>query len=78
MQSYIVCELEKRMRNEMALDILILLIVVFLIWQKLWKSLGSDAHNVHRVKLSRESAEKLYNILKNEAEKGLKNKLFLI
>lgn len=61
------------MRNEMALDILILLIVVFLIWQKLWKSLGSDAHNVHRVKLSRESAEKLYNILKNEAEKGVKN-----
>ena len=54
------------------MDILVLLVVVVLIFQRLWKVLGTaDEDSVHKIKLSREGAEKLYNLLKNETEKEL-------
>lgn len=57
----------------MNLDIIVLLIVVALIFQRLWKALGTRPETeTKRVKLSREGAEKLYNLLKSEAEKELK------
>lgn len=57
----------------MNLDIIVLLIVVALIFQRLWKVLGTRPETeAKRVKLSREGAEKLYNLLKTEAEKELK------
>lgn len=57
----------------MNLDIIVLLIVVALIFQRLWKVLGTRPDvETKRVKLSREGAEKLYNLLKSEAEKDLK------
>lgn len=55
------------------LDIIVLLIVVVLIFQRLWRVLGTRPEvETKKVKLSREGAEKLYNLLKNEAEKELK------
>ncbi len=55
------------------LDIIVLLIVVVLIFQRLWRALGTRPEvETKKVKLSREGAEKLYNLLKNEAEKELK------
>ncbi|MBR1948528.1 MAG: Tim44 domain-containing protein [Alphaproteobacteria bacterium] len=57
----------------MNLDIIVLLIVVALIFQRLWKVLGTRPEaEAKKVKLSREGAEKLYNLLKSEAEKELK------
>lgn len=57
----------------MNLDILVLLIVVGLIFQRLWKILGTTPEDEpRRIKLSREGAEKLYNLIKNETEKELK------
>lgn len=56
----------------MALDILVLLVVVVLIFQRLWKVLGTGGNDApHRLKLSKEGAEKLYNLLKSETEKEL-------
>lgn len=59
----------------MALDILVLLLVVFLIFQRLWKVLGTGGETPHRLKLSREGAEKLYNLLKSESEKEFKQSM---
>lgn len=57
----------------MNLDVLVLLIVVGLIFQRLWKALGTTPEDEPRkIKLSREGAEKLYNLIKNETEKELK------
>lgn len=57
----------------MNLDILVLLIVVGLIFQRLWKVLGTRPEEEPRkVKLSKEGAEKLYRLLKTETEKELK------
>ena len=57
----------------MNLDIIVLLVVVALIFQRLWRVLGTRPEEPqHRVKLSREGAEKLYNLLKSEAEKNFK------
>lgn len=57
----------------MNLDIIVLIIVVALIFQRLWKVLGTRPETeAKKVKLSREGAEKLYNLLKSEAEKELK------
>ena len=58
----------------MNLDIIVLLIVVALIFQRLWRVLGTrPEEEAKRVKLSREGAEKLYNLLRSEAEKELKD-----
>lgn len=59
----------------MALDILVLLIVVVLIFQRLWKVLGTEGDTPRRIKLSKEGAEKLYNLLKSETEKELEQVL---
>lgn len=57
----------------MNLDIIVLLIVVALIFQRLWKVLGTRPdEETKKIKLSREGAEKLYNLLRSETEKGLK------
>jgi predicted lipid-binding transport protein (Tim44 family) len=57
----------------MTVDIVVLIIVVALIFHRLWKALGTRPEaETKRVKLSREGAEKLYNLLKSEAEKELK------
>ena len=57
----------------MNLDIIVLLIVVALIFQRFRKVLGTRTDiETKRVKLSREGAEKLYNLLKSEAEKDFK------
>ena len=57
----------------MNLDIIVLIVVVALIFQRLWRVLGSRPEvEAKKVKLSREGAEKLYNLLKSEAEKELK------
>ena len=57
----------------MSLDIIVLLIVVALIFQRLWRVLGTrPEEEPKKVKLSREGAEKLYKLLKTETEKGLK------
>ena len=57
----------------MNLDIIVLIIVVALIFQRLWRVLGTRPETeTKKVRLSRESAEKLYNILKSEAEKDFK------
>lgn len=57
----------------LAIDIVVLIIVVALIFHRLWKVLGTRPETeAKRVKLSREGAEKLYNLLKSEAEKELK------
>lgn len=55
------------------MDIIVLLIVVALIFQRLWRVLGTrPEEGAKPVKLSREGAEKLYNLLRSEAEKNLK------
>ena len=55
------------------MDIIVLLIVVVLIFQRLWRVLGTrPEEGAKPVKLSREGAEKLYNLLRSEAEKNLK------
>jgi len=51
------------------LDILVLLVVVVLIFYRLRNILGTQPIEEKRIKLSKENAEKLYNILKNEADK---------
>lgn len=51
------------------LDILVLLIVVALIFTRLRSVLGTRPTEERRIRLSKENAEKLYNILKSEAEK---------
>ena len=51
------------------LDIIVLLIVVLLIFQRLYNVLGSSPKQEKRIRLSKENAEKLYNILKNEADR---------
>lgn len=57
----------------MALDILVLLVVVFLIFQRLWKVLGTvNEDEPRRVRLSKEGAEKLFDLLKSETEKELR------
>lgn len=57
----------------MNLDIIVLIVVVALIFQRLWRALGTRPETeAKKVKLSREGAEKLYNLLKSEAEKELK------
>ena len=57
-----------------ALDIIVLVIVVALIFIRLWRALGANpAIESKKVKLSREGAEKLYDLLKSEAEKNLKD-----
>lgn len=57
----------------MNLDIIVLLIVVGLIFQRLWKVLGTrPEEGEHKIKLSREGAEKLYDLIKAETEKELK------
>lgn len=57
----------------MALDILVLLVVVLLIFQRLWKVLGTvNEDEPKRLRLSKEGAEKLYDLLKSETEKELK------
>ena len=57
----------------MSLDIIVLLIVVALIFQRLWRVLGTrPEEEPKKVRLSRESAEKLCNLLRAEAEKNLK------
>lgn len=57
----------------MSLDIIVLLVVVVLIFQRLWRTLGARPEvEPKKVKLSREGAEKLYNLLRSEAEKELK------
>ncbi len=57
----------------MSLDIIVLLIVVALIFQRLWRVLGTrPEEEPKKVRLSREGAEKLYKLLKTETEKGLK------
>ena len=56
------------------MDIIVLLIVVVLIFQRLWRVLGTrPEEGAKPVKLSREGAEKLYNLLRSEAEKNLKD-----
>ena len=57
----------------MNLDIIVLLIVVALIFQRLWKALGTrPEEEPKKIRLSREGAEKLYNLLRSETEKGIK------
>lgn len=51
------------------LDILVLLVVVVLIFLRLRSVLGTRPIQEKRIRLSKENAEKLYNILKAEAEK---------
>lgn len=51
------------------LDILVLLVVVVLIFLRLRNVLGTRPIQEKRIRLSKENAEKLYNILKAEAEK---------
>lgn len=51
------------------LDILVLLVVVVLIFQRLRSLLGTRPVEEKHIRLSKESAEKLYNILKTESEK---------
>ena len=51
------------------LDILVLLVVVVLIFQRLRSVLGTRPTEEKRIRLSKENAEKLYNILKDEADK---------
>jgi predicted lipid-binding transport protein (Tim44 family) len=59
-------EVEKKMN----LDIIVLLVVVVLIFQRLWKVLGARPdEESHKIKLSREGAEKLYNLLRSEGAK---------
>ncbi|MBP3514610.1 MAG: Tim44 domain-containing protein [Alphaproteobacteria bacterium] len=50
------------------LDIIILLVVVFVVFQKLKSLLGTRPEEEKRVHLSKESAEKLYDLLIKEAE----------
>ena len=51
------------------LDIIVLLVVVVLIFQRLFKALGTRPEGeIKKVKLSKEGAEKLYNLLRSEAE----------
>ena len=55
------------------LDIIVLLVVVALIFQRLWRALGTRPEEEPRkIRMSRESAEKLCNILRAEAERNLK------
>lgn len=51
------------------LDILVLLVVVVLLFLRLRSVLGTRSIQEKRIRLSKENAEKLYNILKAEAEK---------
>lgn len=50
------------------LDIIVLLLVVVVIFQRLKGLLGTRPEQEHRVKLSKESAEKLYDILMKETQ----------
>ena len=51
----------------MSLDIIVLLIVVALIFQRLWRVLGTrPEEEPKKVRLSREGAEKLYKLLKEK------------
>ena len=57
----------------MALDILVLLAIVLLIFQRLWRVLGTGSDNrPQKIRLSQESAEKLVKIIKDETEKEFK------
>ena len=58
---------EKQMMTN--LDILVLLVVVVLIFQRLRSLLGTRPTAEIHIRLSKESAEKLYNILKTESER---------
>lgn len=51
------------------LDIIVLLLVVVVIFQRLKSLLGTRPNQEHRVQLSKENAEKLYNILMKEADR---------
>lgn len=51
------------------LDILVLLVVIVLLFLRLRSVLGTRPIQEKRIRLSKENAEKLYNILKAEAEK---------
>ena len=51
------------------LDILVLLVVVVLLFLRLRSVLGTRPIQEKRIRLSKENAEKLYNIIKAEAEK---------
>lgn len=51
------------------LELLVLLIVSILIYQRLRSVLGTRPTEEKRIRLSKENAEKLYNILKNEADR---------
>ncbi len=54
----------------MYLDILVLLVVVALIFQRLWRVLGTRPEEEPRqIKLSKEGAEKLCDLLRDEVEK---------
>ncbi len=52
------------------LDIIFLLVLVVVIFQRLKSILGTRPEQEHRVKLSKESAEKLYDILMKETQKA--------
>lgn len=68
---YAIFKTETERKNKMMshLDILVLLIVVVLIFQRLRSVLGTRPSEEKRIRLSKENAEKLYNILKSEADK---------
>lgn len=50
------------------LDIIVLLLLVVVIFQRLKGLLGTKPEQEHRIKLSKESAEKLYDILMKETQ----------
>ena len=58
----------------LTVDIIFLVILVAFIFIRLWRALGTNTTiEAKKVKLSREGAEKLYDLLKSEAEKNLKD-----
>ena len=57
----------------MALDIIILLVVVVIIFQKLWSLLGTRANNAS-TPISQESAAKIFDILMKENMRHAKQK----
>ncbi len=52
------------------LDIIVLLLLVVVIFQRLKGLLGTKPEQEHRIKLSKESAEKLYDILMKETQQS--------
>jgi len=55
-------------------DTIFLLVVVALIFQRLWSVLGTrPEQQVKKIKLSRENAQEICNILRKEAEKAFEN-----